>query len=64
VYIVGADSVAQISDIEVGTRVDSSWVVSKGLKPTDRIVVEGLQKVRSGAKVRPVVRATGTSASR
>jgi membrane fusion protein (multidrug efflux system) len=64
VYIVGADSVAQISEIEVGTRVDSSWVVSKGLKPSDRIVVEGLQKVRSGAKVRPVVRATGTSASR
>jgi membrane fusion protein (multidrug efflux system) len=54
VYVVGADSVAQIREIKVGTRVDSSWVVSQGLGPRDRIVVEGLQKVQSGGKVRPV----------
>lgn len=54
VFVVGADSVAQIREITVGTRIDSSWVVTEGLKRTDWIVVEGLQKVQSGGKVRPV----------
>jgi membrane fusion protein (multidrug efflux system) len=62
VYVVGSDSVAQIREIQVGIRVDSSWVVSEGLQSTDRIVVEGLQKVKSGAKVRPVAPAAATAA--
>jgi membrane fusion protein (multidrug efflux system) len=62
VYVVGSDSVAQIREIQVGIRVDSSWVVSEGLQATDRIVVEGLQKVKSGAKVRPVAPAAATAA--
>jgi membrane fusion protein (multidrug efflux system) len=62
VYVVGSDSVAQIREIQVGIRIDSSWVVSEGLQSTDRIVVEGLQKVKSGAKVRPVAPAAATAA--
>jgi membrane fusion protein (multidrug efflux system) len=62
--VVGADSVAQIREIEVGIRVDSSWVVSEGLKPTDRIVVEGLQKVKPNGKVRPVAPKPPTTAAR
>jgi membrane fusion protein, multidrug efflux system len=53
VFVVGADSVAQIRAIKPGNRVGSDWVVSEGLEPADRIVVEGLQKVRDGVKVRP-----------
>jgi membrane fusion protein (multidrug efflux system) len=63
VYVVGPDSIAQINEIKVGIRVDSSWVVSEGLKPTDRIVVEGLQKVKSGGKVRPVAPKPAATAS-
>ena len=53
VFVVGNDSVAQIRAIKPGNRVGSDWVVTDGLEPADRIVVEGIQKVRDGAKVRP-----------
>ena len=53
VFVVGSDSVAQIRAIKPANRVGSDWVISEGLEPADRIVVEGLQKVRPGTKVRP-----------
>jgi membrane fusion protein (multidrug efflux system) len=54
VFVVGSDSVAQTREIKPSDRVGSTWVVASGLEPADRIVVEGLQKVRPGSKVRPV----------
>jgi membrane fusion protein (multidrug efflux system) len=53
VFVVGNDSVAQIRAIKPGNRVGSNWVITDGLEPADKVVVEGLQKVRDGAKVRP-----------
>jgi membrane fusion protein, multidrug efflux system len=53
VFVVGPDSVAQIREVKLANRTGSDWVVSEGLEPADRIVVEGLQKVRPGSKVRP-----------
>jgi multidrug efflux pump subunit AcrA (membrane-fusion protein) len=37
----------------VGERVGSLWVIDKGVKPGERIIVEGLEKVRAGDKVAP-----------
>jgi hypothetical protein len=37
----------------MGPRVGSNWVVEGGVKPGERVVVEGLQKVRAGAVVAP-----------
>ena len=59
VFVVGADSVAQIREVKLANRTESDWVVSKGLEPADRIVVEGLQKVRPGTKVRPMAQSAG-----
>ena len=53
VFVVGNDSIAQIRAIKPGNRVGSDWVITDGLEPADKVVVEGLQKVRDGAKVRP-----------
>ena len=53
VFVVSTDSVAQIRAIKPGNRVGSNWVITDGLEPADRVVVEGIQKVRDGAKVRP-----------
>jgi membrane fusion protein, multidrug efflux system len=53
VFVVGRDSVAQIREVKLANRTGSDWVVSSGLEPADQIVVEGLQKVRAGGKVRP-----------
>jgi membrane fusion protein (multidrug efflux system) len=53
VAIVGADSTVEIRPVQATTRVGDEWVIANGLAAGDRIVVEGLQKVRQGMKVRP-----------
>jgi membrane fusion protein (multidrug efflux system) len=35
----------------VGERSGSDWIITKGLKPNERIVVEGFQKLRNGIPV-------------
>jgi membrane fusion protein (multidrug efflux system) len=53
VMLVGPeDSVAE-RVIKVSRVVDGQWLVTSGLDAGDRVIVEGLQKVRPGAKVRP-----------
>jgi membrane fusion protein (multidrug efflux system) len=37
----------------MGERQGSEWVVDDGARPGERVVVEGLQKVRSGVTVNP-----------
>lgn len=53
VLAVDAGNKAQIRRIVVGEQVDSFYVVTDGLKPGDRIITEGVQKVRPGAVVNP-----------
>ena len=54
VAVVNADSTIEIRPVTVTHRVGDEWVIGSGLTAGERIVVEGLQKVRQGAKVRPV----------
>lgn len=51
VAIVDASGVVDFRAVEVGLRVGSLWAVTSGIEKTDRIVIEGVQKVRSGMKV-------------
>jgi membrane fusion protein (multidrug efflux system) len=53
VAVVGPDNTATIKVVTVGPRDGSMWVIEKGLNPGDRIVVEGIQRVKSGMKVAP-----------
>jgi membrane fusion protein (multidrug efflux system) len=53
VTVVGADNKAEVRPIETGEHVGALWTVEKGLAPGDRIIVEGLQKVRPGMVVDP-----------
>ncbi|HEX7761274.1 MAG TPA: efflux RND transporter periplasmic adaptor subunit [Caulobacteraceae bacterium] len=54
VQVVGADNKATARTIAVGQTVGDQWLVSSGLKPGERVIVEGLQKVRPGAPLKPV----------
>ncbi len=54
VAVVGADNKVQIRSVKVGERVGSLWVIEDGLKPGDRVIVEGRQKVRDGETVKPM----------
>ncbi len=52
VAAIGTDSKVSIRPIIVGPKVDTMWIVEEGLKAGDRIVAEGVQKVREGMEVR------------
>ena len=53
VAVVGSDNKIAFKNVTVGPRVDSSWVIESGLAAGDRVVVEGLQRVREGMVVTP-----------
>ncbi len=54
VLVVGADDKVAVRPIEVGDAVGDAWLVTKGLEAGDRVIVDGLQKVRPGAPVTAV----------
>lgn len=51
VYVVDAAGKAQLRPITTDRTVGDKWLVTAGLKPGERVIVEGLQKVRPGAAV-------------
>jgi membrane fusion protein (multidrug efflux system) len=51
VGIVGADNKVSFRNVKVGLKVDSLWVIEDGLKPGDKVIVEGLQRVQDGSTV-------------
>ncbi len=54
VVVVGAGGKAELRRIEVGQAIENAWLVTDGLRAGDQVVVDGLQKVRPGAPVKPV----------
>jgi len=53
VAVVGSDDKVNVRTVTVGDRVGTEWVIAEGLKPGERVVAEGVQKVREGAHVNP-----------
>ena len=53
VLAVGKDNKVIAHSIVTGDRINERWIVEQGLKPGDRIIIEGLQKARPGAVVSP-----------
>ena len=53
VYIVGDSNKIQRIQVEVGHKVDDYWIIEKGLKANEKVVLDGLQKVRKGVIVDP-----------
>jgi membrane fusion protein, multidrug efflux system len=51
VAVVGADNKVSVRTVKPGVKTGSLVVISEGLKPGERIVVEGLQKVKDGMTV-------------
>jgi membrane fusion protein (multidrug efflux system) len=64
VYVVNTENKAEARQIVASYRLGNEWVVDSGLKPGDRVVVEGIGKIRAGAPVKPIfVAATRDSAA-
>jgi membrane fusion protein (multidrug efflux system) len=53
VFTVEADNKVVARAIVTGDRVGERWIVQQGVKPGDRVIIDGVQKVRAGATVNP-----------
>jgi membrane fusion protein (multidrug efflux system) len=53
VAVVGSDNKVQMRPVKVGERIGTDWIIAEGLKPGERVVAEGIQKVRDGMAVNP-----------
>lgn len=53
IFTVDNQNKAHIQTVKVGEQTGSQWIIESGLKPGDRVVVEGLQKAKEGVSVNP-----------
>ncbi len=53
VAVVGDGNKVSVRPVTVGDRVGTMWIIQSGVKPGELVIVEGLQKVRDGAVVKP-----------
>ena len=61
VMVVGADDKAAYREVTLGANVDGLRIVTSGLKPNERVVVNGLQRVRPGSLIAPQMVAMKTA---
>jgi membrane fusion protein (multidrug efflux system) len=53
VAVVGNGDKVEMRPVKPGERVGALWVIDEGLKPNERVVAEGVQKVKPGIVVKP-----------
>jgi membrane fusion protein (multidrug efflux system) len=57
IVVITPDNKANIRRVKVGPRVGDLWVIEEGLQPGEKVVVEGLQRLRDGMTVNAVAAA-------
>jgi len=53
VAVVASDNKASLRAVKMGPKSGDMWIVEEGLKPGERVVAEGVQKVQEGTQVNP-----------
>jgi membrane fusion protein (multidrug efflux system) len=53
IVVVSPDNKAEFRPVKPGARVSSLWVIESGLKPGDKVVIAGHQKLQPGVPVQP-----------
>lgn len=61
VWVIDEGDRVALQPVEVGPVVDGAWIIRSGLRPGQRVVVEGFQKFSAGHQVRPVEHAAPTA---
>ena len=62
-FVVGSDNKATVRPVKVGDRVGPNWIITEGLKPGERVVVEGIQRVQTLAAQMPQLTKEGIPVS-
>jgi membrane fusion protein (multidrug efflux system) len=52
-FVVNGENVVEQRVLRASRAVGNDWLVTSGLNPGDRVVLEGLQRIRAGARVQP-----------
>lgn len=55
VFVVNDEGIVNSRQVTVGERLGDLWLISDGLEANDQVVLDGIQKVRSDMKIKPVV---------
>ncbi len=55
VYIVNDSNKVETRQVVVGERVADLWLIEEGLNASEKVVIEGLQYVRSGVEIKPII---------
>jgi membrane fusion protein, multidrug efflux system len=53
VVVVSPENKAMFRPVKVGDRVGTNWIITEGLKPGEKVIVQGFMKVREGTPVSP-----------
>jgi membrane fusion protein (multidrug efflux system) len=53
IVVVTPDNKAEFRPVKVGERIGTNWIITEGLKPREKIIVQGFMKVRQGTPVIP-----------
>lgn len=54
VYVVGKDDTVEVRDVKATDWQGDRWLIEEGLRPGERVMVEGFQRVSLGMQVKPV----------
>jgi len=54
VGVVAPDDTVSVKTVQMGERIGTLWIAERGLEPGQRVIVDGLDKVKAGDKVTPV----------
>jgi membrane fusion protein, multidrug efflux system len=63
VFVVGADDKVALRSVTLGERIGDLIIATRGLEPGERVIVEGVQKVRPGIQVKPSMATAATPAA-
>lgn len=64
VYLVDSADTVRVKDVVASTWTGNEWLIEQGLKPGDRVIVDGVQKVGPGVKVHPVPAVDSSAAAK
>lgn len=55
VFVVDTNNSVKNRTVKAGPKINQFWLITEGLKPGEKVVYEGLQKVKDGALVNPII---------
>ena len=61
VAVIAPDNTVQIRTVELGPQIGSDWIITRGIKPNERVATEGVSSLKDGMRVSPQQPAAATA---